>query len=76
MDKVCPACNALTNLDKNCPVCGHQMVDGGSIENYYGPYSPYMDHGLLQESDNYCTHLCYCPICHYDVRITLEMVKI
>lgn len=76
MDKICPLCNALQTIDKRCPICGQTMIDGGVIENYFGPYSPYMDHELLESSDRFCTHLLYCPECHHDVRITLEMVNI
>jgi len=52
------------------------MIDGGALEDYFGPYSPYMDHELLESSDRFCTHLLYCPECHHDVRINLEMVNI
>ncbi|MEG6584570.1 hypothetical protein V6C17_03060 [Dendrosporobacter sp. 1207_IL3150] len=77
---VCPLCNALQPLDKICPICNQQMTDGGAIENYYGPYSPYMSrdsiYGPYQTPVKQCVHLLYCPNCHYDLRVALEMVNI
>ncbi|QJW47733.1 hypothetical protein HA075_19425 [bacterium BFN5] len=76
MDKICPLCNALQTINQICPICGQPMIDGGVIENYFGPYSPYMDQELFESPDRFCTHLLYCPECHHDVRISLEMVNI
>jgi len=47
MEEVCPACNGLTNLSATCPFCGEPMTDAGSVNNYFGPYSPYMDEDSL-----------------------------
>ena len=75
MEKVCPMCNALQAITEKCPQCGAALVDGGSVSSYLGPYSPYMDtQGLPYQSDNYCVHLMYCPICQYDTRVPLPFV--
>lgn len=78
MERVCPICNSLAAVDCLCPVCGGKMADGGALENYYGPYSPYMDgdslHNFLPEEQ--CVHLLYCPDCNYDRRQAWEMVVI
>lgn len=47
MEEVCPACNGLTNLSATCPFCGESMTDAGSVNDYFGPYSPYMDEESL-----------------------------
>ena len=77
MARVCPVCNALTAVTANCPRCGRQLADGGALENFFGPYSPYMDVESLQagEPDRQCVHLLYCPACGYDVRAAWELVE-
>ena len=47
MEEVCPACNGLTKLSATCPFCGEGMTDAGSVDDYSGPYSPYMDEESL-----------------------------
>jgi len=80
MEKVCPICNALQSINSHCPNCGHEMLDGGALENYFGPYSPYMDRDMLNAPfelfDDHCVHLLYCPNCHYDVRVAWRLVDI
>ncbi|SDE18607.1 hypothetical protein [Sporomusa acidovorans] len=77
MEKVCPLCNALQAIVETCPYCGGKMVDGGSISNYLGPYSPYMDkESLPLQSEDYCLHVIYCPVCAYDTRMALALVAI
>lgn len=75
--KVCPVCNALTAVAAGCPQCGGRLADGGALENYYGPYSPYVDIDSLQAgaADSQCVHLLYCPQCGYDVRTAWELVE-
>lgn len=72
MDKVCPLCNALYAITSQCPNCGRLLQDGGSLQNYIGPYSPYME----SDSENQCIHLLYCADCHYDVRVATKLVII
>ncbi|MDD4600880.1 hypothetical protein SDC9_27512 [bioreactor metagenome] len=78
MEKVCPICNALDEVNQACPRCGQAMKDGGTLQNYLGPYSPYMDGDWipLNMIDYGCTHLVYCPHCHYDIRVVWNFVII
>lgn len=78
MENVCPVCNALITITALCPRCGLRLADGGALENFFGPYSPYMDAESLQkgEEDNRCVHLLYCPHCGYDVRAAWEYVTV
>ncbi len=78
MAKVCPICNGLTTVTAVCPRCGRRLADGGALENYYGPYSPYMDIDSLQHGfpDTQCVHLLYCPACGYDTRAAWELVAL
>lgn len=77
MEKLCPMCNALTAVTANCPVCGGWLADGGAVENYYGPYSPYMEVSSQQQGidDTQCVHLLYCPACGYDTRMAWELIE-
>lgn len=77
MAKVCPVCNALTPVAAGCPLCGGALADGGALENFLGPYSPYVDIDSLQAGapDTQCVHLLYCPACGYDVRAAWELVE-
>ncbi|MDF2635513.1 MAG: hypothetical protein K0R78_2387 [Pelosinus sp.] len=72
MDKLCPVCNGLQGITEQCPICGEILLDGGSLQNYVGPYSPYMESDI----DNKCIHLLFCTECGYDVRATLKLVSI
>lgn len=72
MDRICPLCNALDSITTECPNCGRLLQDGGSVQNYIGPYSPYMESNIV----NQCIHLLYCIECHYDVRVAYQLVII
>ncbi|HML35257.1 hypothetical protein M7775_11425 [Sporomusa sphaeroides DSM 2875] len=75
LEKVCPLCNALQQVEKKCPHCGKTMLDGGALNNYLGPYSPYMEaQSLPFQSEAYCIHLLYCPECDYDRQEILALV--
>ncbi|HAK73210.1 MAG TPA: hypothetical protein DCP36_05785 [Sporomusaceae bacterium] len=78
MEVVCPICNALQSILISCPSCTGRMEDGGILEDYYGPYSPYMDWPALQQtsSEGQCVHLLYCPACHYDTRVAWELILV
>lgn len=83
MEQVCPLCNGLEEIKKQCPNCGEQMKDGGKIEDFYGPYSPYMDKNLLsppevtmENSQGVCIHLVYCPKCGTDQRFLINELYI
>ncbi|BBB92657.1 MAG TPA: hypothetical protein PKA28_03490 [Methylomusa anaerophila] len=76
-EKVCPLCNALQAVTEICPNCGENMVDGGGINDYVGPYSPYMDslHMPLQ-NEGYCLHLLFCPACKYDTLMAFALITV
>jgi hypothetical protein len=67
--RICSFCNGLHQMEKHCPVCGQPLIDGGPIEDYYGPYSPYMSKDSLERAaDQCCVHLLYCYQCGFDMR--------
>jgi len=73
MEQMCPLCNGLTTVRQICPLCGHALTDGGSLQDFFGPYSPYVaknSYGDLAAADKHgvCIHLLYCPSCGYDRR--------
>lgn len=72
MMSICPLCNGLFNFSLPCPQCGHAMIDQGILENYFGPYSPYLDEDILDQNDGVgpgqCIHLFVCPQCGFDIR--------
>ncbi|CUH97859.1 hypothetical protein P22_4006 [Propionispora sp. 2/2-37] len=80
MELICPICNGLQSLKAVCPQCGQLLLDGGTIEDYWGAYSPYVDKDTLHTNQygeqKYCVHLIYCPECYYDIRKAWEMVII
>jgi hypothetical protein len=76
MEKVCPLCNGLAAVQAICPRCGGQLADGGALENFYGPYSPYVDASSWPDGGDGCVHLLYCQDCGYDVRRTWNHVPI
>lgn len=78
MEKICPICNALEEIDEKCPLCGNRLVDGGVLQNYLGPYSPYVENSTIQLdiNINYCVHLLICENCHYDTRQSWKLIDI
>ncbi|MFS8500901.1 MAG: hypothetical protein FWJ59_03745 [Caldicoprobacter sp.] len=72
MDLVCPLCNGLIIAYEVCDRCGGPMVEQGKMEDYKGPYSPYVDretfaydmnNGIVM-GDHLCVHLYYCERCN------------
>jgi hypothetical protein len=78
MERICPLCNALDTVGRKCPYCGRRLEDGGALQNYLGPYSPYVEDSSVPDSmsGNYCIHLLYCPYCHYDTRAAWNFIEI
>jgi len=67
---ICPVCNGLQAMRAVCPHCASAMTDGGKIQDYYGPYSPYrpiddlkMTDGFADYSSHRCIHHLYCAVC-------------
>lgn len=81
MEYGCPVCNGLTTLSLRCPRCAEIMEDGGSLDNFLGPYSPYEEHDLFHmvNNDGYvarCIHLVSCPNCGEDIRIGVQRIPL
>ncbi|MGI6706468.1 MAG: hypothetical protein ACOX6S_09555 [Clostridia bacterium] len=71
MESVCPICNGLFLPKEHCPYCNAEMDEIGKMEDYFGPYSPYMEEDdLLQANhgmaigDQECVHLFRCIQCN------------
>ena len=80
MGEICTACNGLEEIDAVCPNCREKMDNMGRMEDYQGPYSPYMDRDSFSYNntanytgDNCCIHLYVCPNCrslsHFSVAL-------
>lgn len=71
---ICPLCNSLYEISLECPVCKARLEDAGILENYFGPYSPYLGEELADLADGVgemeCVHLFSCPCCGYEERYT------
>lgn len=69
---ICPLCNGINQFKVMCPVCENNCEDKGREIDYADQYSPYLDYdisaksdGLTTENSNqYCTHMFYCPDCN------------
>jgi hypothetical protein len=80
MMQLCPLCNGLYEQEVYCPSCTAKLQDGGMLENYYEPYSPYLPGEILDQADGVlsqekCIHLFYCPNCGYDHRFICELIS-
>lgn len=81
-DGDCPLCNGLIQVKEKCPACGESLEDGGTLEDFFGPYSPYeeVDEGLKSFVPEYkpekCIHLFYCPVCGWDKRLGITKVSL
>ncbi|HDX9590068.1 TPA: hypothetical protein ROX98_003088 [Bacillus pseudomycoides] len=79
---ICPLCNALAYNEYTCPTCTSQMQDYGKTVDFIGPYSAYQDQELLEkvdglsahDSERYCLHLLYCPICEKQTEVTVQLI--
>ncbi|WP_366924558.1 hypothetical protein MFMK1_001539 [Metallumcola ferriviriculae] len=72
MTKQCPLCNGLISIDRHCTYCHQQLEDTGSLSNYAGPYSPYLE----QIVSNQCVHIAACPSCGYDEKVFIDPVSL
>lgn len=76
MEFGCPVCNGFTTISKACPHCRNELlVDRGTLEDFYGPYSPYEFKEFYEPPEgadtagDSCVHLLSCPACGYDERV-------
>ncbi|MDW7673841.1 MAG: hypothetical protein SCK28_04805 [Bacillota bacterium] len=77
MELSCPLCNGMKDVKGHCPRCNTKWEDGGMVNNYLGPYSPYEDQLIGDvEGGEDCIHLLYCPICGYDQRVGVQKITI
>ena len=77
MDFICPVCNGLENIYMNCPDCEQQMQEGGSLQQFFDPYSPYISGEILNEegmNEGECVHLVFCNQCGNDKRVSIGKV--
>ncbi|MDF9407350.1 hypothetical protein L7E55_03085 [Pelotomaculum isophthalicicum JI] len=77
---VCPACNSLAAINKNCPLCGCPMYDAGAIQDFYDNYSAFLEQEIYEDgyrsySHDFCVHLFACPNCHFDINIKFRRLN-
>ncbi|MDF2663956.1 MAG: hypothetical protein K0Q94_6747 [Paenibacillus sp.] len=79
MSSLCPYCNGMTALNLQCPQCGNRLFDGGRLDDYLGPYSPYRAIDDLKLTNGYpdldrrlCVHQTYCESCGYRQEVQAE----
>ncbi len=73
--RICLYCNGMKQTELICPNCGLPLTDGGMVEDYYDPYSPYVAKARLP-ADEACIHLLYCSGCDFDTREPAPLAKI
>ncbi|SES99737.1 hypothetical protein [Anaerobranca gottschalkii] len=78
MDLICPVCNGLKEIYLQCPICHGEMEEGGSLQQFFDPYSPYLSQEIMSlegMSDKVCVHLIFCSNCGIDKRISVNKIK-
>lgn len=50
MELLCPVCNNLVEVDEVCPRCGGKLENSGLLQDYLGPYSPYLDQQIFDNA--------------------------
>jgi hypothetical protein len=77
---MCPLCNALKEVNKNCLNCSNRLEDSGKVSDYLDPYGHYNDEETVKMGDGYpntakdqiCPHLLVCKECGYDQVIFIQ----
>ena len=77
---ICPLCNALQELKKNCPTCKIQLNDSGKVSDYLDAYGHYNDEETNKMGDGYpntakdqiCPHLMVCNKCGHDEVVFIQ----
>ncbi len=75
MDFICPVCNGLQDIYMECPKCSGEMKEGGSLQQFFDPYSPYISGEILKDegvSEKQCVHLAFCDQCGHDTQVTIQ----
>lgn len=80
---ICPICNGLRQIEKNCPNCHAQLEDQGKVSDFLDPYGHYNDIETVKSADGYpetvedkiCPHLMVCTNCgHENVKFVQEQL--
>lgn len=77
MDLICPVCNGLKDIYLQCSTCLQDMEEGGSLQQFFDPYSPYLSQELMDLegiSDKVCIHLLFCYNCGIDKRVSVDKI--
>lgn len=77
MDYTCLMCNGLVDISIPCNYCGGVLQDLGLLQDFYDPYSPYLDQKIYQDNykqynAHYCVHLLHCAGCGREQYHTLK----
>ncbi|WP_026895148.1 hypothetical protein [Clostridiisalibacter paucivorans] len=79
MEKVCPLCNKIKDIEEMCPNCRTKMEDKGRIVDYLDAYSPYLSNEVTEKVDgapnDKCVHLFQCPQCAEEKRVEIDKVE-
>lgn len=70
LDKLCVLCNGLFTLTIICPRCGNNLTDLGLMQDFYDPYSAYLDQEIYEDgykgyTEECCVHLLTCTSCSF-----------
>ncbi|WP_433746916.1 hypothetical protein [Paenibacillus amylolyticus] len=66
MSYICPLCNGLVVPEQACPHCLQGLLECGKLDDYTGPYSPYVfqpSSDTADEVETVCNHVMYCSHC-------------
>ncbi|MBB6454652.1 hypothetical protein HNQ94_003141 [Salirhabdus euzebyi] len=77
---VCPLCNGLKVLQKNCQSCQQEMDDNGRLIDFFDDYSPYLEDEDAKLVDGYmnskkehiCVHVFHCHSCHTEEKVEIK----
>lgn len=73
MNKVCPVCNKLEDINYICRQCKGTMVDKGRVQDYSDPYAGQYP---INDSESYCVHLYQCLNCKETERKNVLKIEI
>lgn len=68
VDYTCLLCNHFLNITQPCSECGRPLENLGLLQDFYDPYSPYLDQEIYYDNyknynENYCVHIMRCNAC-------------
>ncbi|HHV47061.1 MAG TPA: hypothetical protein GXX53_09270 [Tissierellia bacterium] len=76
MKYVCPLCNGLYTVQRNCIKCNGSMDDQGAVVNYHDNYSPYLLDEITNNVDgvrkDQCLHLFRCTDCGFEESYAIQ----